>query len=75
MREQHTAVVADAQHPAADAQLDVVGGVDGRRHGVAGCLADRIGLHAIGLQPLQLRHPDPHLLGQPRWLVVGAIGA
>jgi hypothetical protein len=47
--EHHTAVVADAQHPARDIEFDVVGGVDGRRRGVARWSTDRIGVHAVGL--------------------------
>ena len=64
--EQHAAVVADAQHPARHRDVDVVGGVERLRDGVAGRLPDRVGVDAAVLQRLQLGHPDPHLLGQPR---------
>ena len=65
LSEQHAAVVPDAQYPPGHGYADVVVGVDRLRDGVAGCLPDRVGVHAAVLQRLELGHPDSHLLGQP----------
>ena len=40
-------------------------GVDGLRDGVAGRLADGIGVDSVVLQRLELGHPHAHLFGQP----------
>ena len=64
--EQHAAVVADAQHPPGHRHAFVVACVDRLRDGVARRLPDGIGVDSVGLQRLQLGHPDAHLFGQPR---------
>ena len=73
--EQHAAVVADPQHPPGHRDAGAVGGVERLGDGVAGCLPDRVGVDPAVLQALQLGHPDPDLLGQPRLVsVLGQIG-
>ena len=75
LREEHPAVVAHPQHPSGHRHRCVVGGFDRRGDGVAGRLADGVGVDAAVLQALQLGHPDPHLLGQPECVpVLGQIG-
>ena len=67
--EQHPAVVAQAQHPPCHRDDGAVG-LERLRDGVAGCLSHRVRVDPVLLQGLELGHPDPHLLGEPRLIVV-----
>ncbi len=45
------------------------------RDGVAGRVSHGVRVDPVLLQGLELGHPDPHLLGQPRLIVIlGQVG-
>ncbi len=66
LREQHATVVADAQYPPGHGHRARALGFDRGKDGVAGFLADGVGVDSAVLQRLELGHPDPDLFGQPR---------